>query len=134
MAPRRTRIDKLQERALAIEAKLGSLAIAHDRQLLSNSLCEKINSLDFTADSCHEYPEPILPIFPYNLPSLPTNRLHGDVFAEETPVGYNPVIRRTVLDTVFAGWDPRAKSSSTVFTLYLYVSPVKLLTKDLSRC
>ena len=64
----------------------------------------------------------MLPIFPYMIPSLPVNRLHGDVFTEETEetvVGYNPVIRRTMLNNLFTGWDPRFKSLEAVFTLYL---------------
>lgn len=64
----------------------------------------------------------MLPIFPYIIPSLPGNRSHGGVFTEETEetvVGYNPVIRRTMLNNLFAGWDPRFKSPEAVFTLYL---------------
>lgn len=125
---RRRRIDILEEKLSKLETKLATFAATHTRDLLSQSLFDKLQSLGLPSSrraSVISKKAP-LALFPHaTLPfmvSCPPGR--GKVSEEETDVGYQPVIPRPVVCSLFGTWHPCDGPVPRDFSLCLYVSRI----------
>lgn len=107
---------------LALEAVFRSFRGNHDRELLCQSLADRVRGLSTVPPS---FAQPImLPMFPdYSVPGAPHRIMAaGDVMSnEENGLGYTPVVESTTLSSLLQGWDPRRGPTDPKIALYLYV-------------
>ena len=104
---------------LSIESIILSLSTGYDRELLSQSLFFKIHSGSDIDDKSSPPELTVLPIFPlHNVPLAPVY-CKGDVYGEESEVGYWPVFPRMELDTMVGARGPHDWCTSLSFTLPL---------------
>lgn len=122
--PRRNHINVLQERIVELELEISTYARVHNRELIYQSLLDKINALEIPPPQ-FIVPE-VLPIFPHwSQPPSPAPQL-GVVSTDEAEIGYSPVVSRVTVHNIINEWDPRAGQLSMYHTLYMCVIPPSL--------
>lgn len=122
--PRRNHVNVLQERITELELEISTYARVHNRELIYQSLFDKINALEIPPPQ-FIVPE-VLPIFPHwSQPPSPAPQL-GVVSTDEAEIGYSPVVSRVTVHNIINEWDPRAGQLSMYHTLYMCVVPSSL--------
>lgn len=108
-----------------LELRVASLSKTQNEDLLSVLLSKKLQAFDdespqLFSPSWKQSKQSVVPLFPHAPPSLQgKNPTSGQVFVEDSEVGYNPVVPRATLGLFFAAWDPRDGVASPDRNLFL---------------
>lgn len=120
---RRRRVDILNERLFHLESRIASLSTEHERDRLVDSLYDKLRLLD----DVHIFTglDRTIPLafFPHSSPPLssPSVAKPGKVSYVESVIGYQPLVRRPEVCTLFGEWQPNGSEMPRHISLCLWV-------------
>lgn len=128
-APRRRRIDIYEEKIIELELQIAVVSRAHNVDLISQSLREKLDILGRPSPARQERRAPPrqLAFWPHAATPITAPRPFswGKIVDEELETGFAPFVPREMMGQMVRTWAPAfdGKPLPTSFSLWMYVSP-----------
>lgn len=108
--PRGSRIGRLEEIIVRLESNIALLSKSHTRNLIAQSLWDKLHLLRHPADirTGWRAPSEQLAVWPYATApiTVPPENASGRVLDEEMDAGYAPAVPRQTIDHIIAIYAP----------------------------
>lgn len=127
-APRRGRLEIYEERVLQLESQLAVISRTHTRDLISQSLWDKIRLLVSPTNPQTELQASYqwLALWPYATIPITTipERSAGIILNQELEVGYSPAVPRDAIVQIVKTWTPTVEGTTVpeAFSLWMCVS------------